>query len=600
MDTLSSSDAIHLSLNDGNDELIRLPVYLLKYFVTLRTMLEDMGMSLYPSKIVIPLYGDVRRDMLLWVIAFYEKYDHEKFKWNNHLELSKKPFIVPSQWSELKDETLGDLLSIARFLNYMDSQLLLDIIIKRIVNLLLLTPETKTLVGDDVTPLVDMIKESLPLDLTALIQFQLSRLARFRKVEKRIATCDRRTLFATDHGLYACGDLWIHHVHKPLEIDHHMHPISVVCGRKHCIITTKDGDLYGLGSTGYGQLGHIDDEPFTWPYEMDVLPPNLSIYMVSCGAYHTMFLTSDGLYVCGQNDAGQLGLGHYDENDGITKVTFSETIAWVGCGDYHTIVLTASNKLYGFGTNANGQLGLPPKHWMRMRVRDFYPSPVLIPLPTEEAILLVTCGSDHTIVLTERALYACYSFNTIDDEDHAPLYPLTLPPELTPQSIKMIECGSDGITILLTHDGLVYGLNTPSAKQETGSFSKLDEGVTSVSCGDSSIFLVTDNTVRAMGGNKRSQLGINDNNKESVIREPMRVDIEMNTERETKRKREDVEDVRENKKKRLAGCATCSNSNLAILQRENNPRCPTRLLFCHRSCQAKFYNFTLNKVSFPV
>jgi alpha-tubulin suppressor-like RCC1 family protein len=63
------------------------------------------------------------------------------------------------------------------------------------------------------------------------------------------------------------------------------------------------------GSLGLGGLGSLDT-----PTHLDLsklLKKGEKIIDASCGAYHTLLLTSDHrVVVWGRNDAGQLGLGH--------------------------------------------------------------------------------------------------------------------------------------------------------------------------------------------------------------------------------------------------------------------------------------------------
>lgn len=43
---------------------------------------------------------------------------------------------------------------------------------------------------------------------------------------------------------------------------------------------------------------------------------HIKIKQISCGRYHTLFLTQEGeVYACGQHTLGQLGLGKLREND---------------------------------------------------------------------------------------------------------------------------------------------------------------------------------------------------------------------------------------------------------------------------------------------
>ena len=84
---------------------------------------------------------------------------------------------------------------------------------------------------------------------------------------------------------------------------------------------------------------------------------------------HTMLLTKDGkIYVSGNNDAGQLGDGHYFdseisdnhynattfkpvEKDGVKFRSVTATL-------YNSYAIASDDALYAWGQNAYGQLGL--------------------------------------------------------------------------------------------------------------------------------------------------------------------------------------------------------------------------------------------------
>lgn len=127
---------------------------------------------------------------------------------------------------------------------------------------------------------------------------------------------------------------------------------SVHCGGYHTIAWTKKGILYGWGVNDDGQLGlgsgeggHGKNTCYSKPTRLNFFDdlyksfcaakanngeprretlsssfssssrtsvdddPCSFILDVSCGAYHSMVLTRSGLYVCGRNTFGQLGLG---------------------------------------------------------------------------------------------------------------------------------------------------------------------------------------------------------------------------------------------------------------------------------------------------
>src|SRR5579864_3758564 len=65
----------------------------------------------------------------------------------------------------------------------------------------------------------------------------------------------------------------------------------------------------------------------------------MSVYkpiQISCGLDHTILL-SDKIYVWGQNDNGQLGLGHEKNVTSPTELILPMDIKSISCGWYHNI-----------------------------------------------------------------------------------------------------------------------------------------------------------------------------------------------------------------------------------------------------------------------
>ena len=84
------------------------------------------------------------------------------------------------------------------------------------------------------------------------------------------------------------------------------------------------------------------------------------VIQVACGDKHTVCVTEDGLvYSWGSGKRG--ALGHNENNDNCGEPTLVEGITnavKVACGTDHTLVLDANGKLWSFGENTYGQLGL--------------------------------------------------------------------------------------------------------------------------------------------------------------------------------------------------------------------------------------------------
>lgn len=125
------------------------------------------------------------------------------------------------------------------------------------------------------------------------------------------------------------------HFVEQLRADPHDHVASIHCGGYHTIVLMHSGVLYGWGLHEDGQLGlgglgkgggevcYYSPTPLTFFDELyddnvkefgadKVGDRKGFILSVSCGASHSMVLTSCGLYACGKNTHGQLGLGTDD------------------------------------------------------------------------------------------------------------------------------------------------------------------------------------------------------------------------------------------------------------------------------------------------
>jgi len=67
-------------------------------------------------------------------------------------------------------------------------------------------------------------------------------------------------------------------------------------------------------------------------------------------------LTKKGLFGCGCNNYGQLGLGNTENLNTLARINIENVLSF-SCGIYHSIVQTKTG-LYSCGDNNDGQLGL--------------------------------------------------------------------------------------------------------------------------------------------------------------------------------------------------------------------------------------------------
>ena len=121
-----------------------------------------------------------------------------------------------------------------------------------------------------------------------------------------------------------------------------------------------DGSLWAWGRGTYGQLGLGDTASYTTPQR--VTGGANTWKSISPGWYFTIGIGEDGsLWTWGRNNNGQLGIGSSGNTNQLTpREVKSGPSSWLmaGAGRYHAIALCSEGKLWTWGGNSNGQLGL--------------------------------------------------------------------------------------------------------------------------------------------------------------------------------------------------------------------------------------------------
>ncbi|KAG7245449.1 hypothetical protein INR49_010900 [Caranx melampygus] len=121
--------------------------------------------------------------------------------------------------------------------------------------------------------------------------------------------------------------------------------------------------LLSWGANSYGQLGqgHVEDQAAPRLSDTAALQSRV-VRTVSGGGGHSVFVTENGqVFVCGQNNRGQLGLGH--TTDILTLqlcCSLKQAVTNVACGWDFTLLVTDCGQVLACGSNAFGQLGVGP------------------------------------------------------------------------------------------------------------------------------------------------------------------------------------------------------------------------------------------------
>ncbi|KAL1194946.1 Ultraviolet-B receptor UVR8 [Cardamine amara subsp. amara] len=122
---------------------------------------------------------------------------------------------------------------------------------------------------------------------------------------------------------------------------------EVAAGLWHTICASSDGDVYAFGGNQFGQLGTGCDQAETLPKLLEA--PNLenvNVKTISCGARHTAVITDEGRVFCwGWNKYGQLGLGDVIDRNSPSEVRIKDCLPKnIACGWWHTLLLGHSTR----------------------------------------------------------------------------------------------------------------------------------------------------------------------------------------------------------------------------------------------------------------
>jgi alpha-tubulin suppressor-like RCC1 family protein len=125
--------------------------------------------------------------------------------------------------------------------------------------------------------------------------------------------------------------------------------------------TLPAGVLWGMGSTGSGQLGglggNLEGGSINVPAE--IITSNVTA--VAAGYFHSLWIESDGsLWGLGTETSGQLGNGTFGPGNGYTTVPVeiqSNGVIAVSAGYDFSLFLRSDGTLWGMGDEEAGELG---------------------------------------------------------------------------------------------------------------------------------------------------------------------------------------------------------------------------------------------------
>ena len=178
-------------------------------------------------------------------------------------------------------------------------------------------------------------------------------------------------------------------------------PVRVACTTRNVLALCSSGVVYTA------KIPRCTEAALPRRVSFGILPHNVltaqRVVEVSCGANHSLALSDGGLvYAWGENEHGQLGLGHHSSIDIptllIDLVRDEQKLRpkQLASGTGHSLALTHSGAVFSWGLGTDGQLG-----------HGKFESecvPVRVPLTTTGTVAAVVAGDYHSAALVSECV----------------------------------------------------------------------------------------------------------------------------------------------------------------------------------------------------
>ncbi|XP_042162932.1 RCC1 and BTB domain-containing protein 1 isoform X5 [Oncorhynchus tshawytscha] len=166
---------------------------------------------------------------------------------------------------------------------------------------------------------------------------------------------------------------------------------EVACGSHHSLALTNTGEVYAWGYNNCGQVGSGSTANQPTPRRVSNCLQNKVVVSITCGQTSSLAVVENGeVYGWGYNGNGQLGLGNNGNQLTPCRLVGLQglCVLQIVSGYAHSLALTDEGLLYAWGTNTYGQLGTGNKSNQL--------SPVQIMAEKERIVEIAACHSTHT------------------------------------------------------------------------------------------------------------------------------------------------------------------------------------------------------------
>ena len=219
-------------------------------------------------------------------------------------------------------------------------------------------------------------------------------------------TSGLHTITLSDDGtVYAFGDNYNGQLGLGEDVDEQSFPVPITllpkikmvsCGAWYTVCVDFEGFVWSFGNNQYGQLGTegTDVHANYSPKKILNIPPIQSIY---CGGFHTLMITNDNnLWTCGVNSYGELCLENLENQSKPQQTSFSN-ISTISASSRYSLFQTTSGEIYLGGENI-------------LNLENDKRNNVYL-LPTSSEIIQFCCGELHSLLLDIEGKVYCFGSN---------------------------------------------------------------------------------------------------------------------------------------------------------------------------------------------
>ena len=173
---------------------------------------------------------------------------------------------------------------------------------------------------------------------------------------------------------------------------------QVALGQFHSVVLLAGGDVHTSGCGFHGRLGHNSEQHLALFARVEALAAERAVF-VAAGELSSAVVTLGGrVWTFGNNRVGQLGLGDTQNRllPRMTRPCGAARTVMVSTSS-HVVAVQTDNSVYVWGDNSQEQLGLGDREARLHPTRlEFGP------------VVSAACGTDHTLVLcTDGVVYMC-------------------------------------------------------------------------------------------------------------------------------------------------------------------------------------------------